>query len=132
MAIREVQQFPCTVPANTAKANPAVFPLVMMPLDIEWLEWQVPSGVNGEVGFWLGSEGQQIIPFASGAANWIVTNDYTAHWDVDRLPADTSWELRAYNLGILPHVITVRFGLSLPLTSAPAGPAFPSLSVLTS
>lgn len=114
MAIREVQSFACTIPAGTAKAAPAVFQLPMMAMDIEWLEWQVPPGARGDVGFWLGSLGQQIIPFSSGGPNWIVADGYTAHWDMDELAADTSWELRGYNIGLLPHTVTVRFGLALP------------------
>lgn len=119
MAIREVQSFRCSIPAGTAQAAPAVFPLPMMPLDIQWIEWEIPAGARGNVGFWLGSQGQQIIPFSSSGPNWIVADGYVAHWDMDNLAADNSWELRGYNLGVLAHIVTVRFGLAMP----PAAPA---------
>lgn len=130
MAIREVQSFPCTIPAGTLPANPHVFQLPMMAMDIEWLEWQVPPGARGDVGFWLGSMGQQIIPFGSGAPSWIVADGYTAHWDMDALAADQSWELRGYNIGLLPHTVTVRFGLALSVpTSSLASSLLPLASL---
>lgn len=134
MAIREVQQFACPVPAGTAKAVPAVFPCPLMGLDIEWIEWEVPPGARGAVGFVIASQGQPVIPYTTGAApNWIVADGYTAHWDMDSLDASTGWEVRAYNLGINLHTIYVRFGLSMPpLAPGLAVPIGPDVSVLTS
>lgn len=117
MAIREVQQFACLIPPGTAIAAPAVFPMDMMAMDIKWIEWQVPAGARGDVGFWLGSRGQPIIPFAKGGPSWIVADGYVAHWDTDDLAADNSWELRGYNIGLLPHTVTVRFGLALAVST---------------
>ena len=114
MAVFQINQFTCQVPAGTAIANPAVFPMVLPNLDIVWLEWEVPPGPRGNVGFWIGSHGQQIIPFGSGAASWIVTDDRFTHWDLVDQPDSGDWELRAYNLGVDPHTIYVRWGLGPP------------------
>lgn len=131
-AVAQVQQFACTVAPATPVATPAVFPMPLLPLAIEWLEWFVPLGPRGEVGFWIGSHGQPIIPYTVGAPNWIVTDDQHVHWDLADQPDSGDWELRAYNLGVKPHTIYVRWGLSIP-TTVPAGVAvLPSLDMLNS
>lgn len=132
MAIQEVQQFANTIPPGTLQAAPAVFPMRLLELGIEWIEWEVPPGPRGEVGFWIGSHGQPIIPFASGAAQWIVTDGRSAHWDTVNLPDSGDWEMRGYNIGILAHTVTVRFGLALPAASGDEGSGFLSIATLNS
>lgn len=132
MAVKEVQQFDNTVAAGTPINNPAIFPMALLNLDIEWIEWKVPPGPRGTVGFWIGSHGQPIIPFSSGGPKWIVADGESAHWDTVDLPTSGDWEMRAYNLGILSHTITIRFGLAAPVPDLAAVPLFPSPTVLHS
>lgn len=132
MAIKEVQQFANLIPAGTLKAAPAVFSMQLMNLDIDWIEWEVPPGPRGNVGFWIGSHGQPIIPYAAGPANWIVTDGRAAHWDTEGLPDSGDWEMRGYNLGLQPHTVTIRFGLRPPSNSSLAVPVGLDVSVLTS
>lgn len=132
MAIAHVQQFRCLIPAGTAKAAPAVFPLALLALDIEWIEWEVPAGARGNVGFVIASAGQPVIPFTQGPSpNWIVADGYTAHWDTADLDSSTAWELRGYNLGLLDHTVSLRFGLAAPVAPASSS-ALPSLTLLNS
>ena len=112
--IAQVVQFRNTIPAGTTAANPSVFSMQLPNLDIEWLEWEVPPGAMGRVGFWIGSHGQQIIPFGSGPPNWIITNGYVAHWDLTDQPDSGDWEMRGYNTGNNPHTVTIRWGLGPP------------------
>lgn len=112
--VSEIYQFANTVNAGTAKANPAFFPMALPMMDVAWVEWEVPPGARGDVGFWIGSHGQPIIPFASGPANWIVTDGRAAHWDVADLMDSGDWQMAGYNIGVRPHTVTIRFGLYLP------------------
>lgn len=112
MAVSQIYQFTNTIPAGTTANAPATFPMTVPLLSIEWIEWEVPPGARGNVGFWIGSKGQQVIPFASGAPQWIVTDGRAAHWDTEDLPDSGDWQMAGYNVGLNPHTITVRFGLS--------------------
>jgi hypothetical protein len=113
-AVSEVYQFANTIPPGTAKATPATFPMILPLMDVVWIEWEVPPGARGNVGFWIGSHGQPIIPFASGPANWIVTDGREVHWDTESLMDSGDWQMAGYNVGQLPHTVTVRFGLTVP------------------
>lgn len=111
-AVNQVYQFTATIPAGTAPSSPYVLEMPMPTLEVAWVEWEVPPGARGNVGFWIGSKGQQIIPFASTTPNWIVTDGRSAHWDMGGLPDSGSWELQGYNNGVNAHSVTVRFGLA--------------------
>ena len=113
--------YTCLVPAGTAQATPAAFQMTLPPLDIAWLEWTVPPGPGGDVGFWIGSAGQPIIPYTVGAPYWIVTDDEKVHWDLVDQPDSGDWQLQAYNLGVRDHSIYVRWGLAPP-APAPVTP----------
>lgn len=112
--VSQIMQFACTVPAGTAEASPAVFPMLLLNLDIVWLEWRVPPGPRGDVGFWIGSHGQPIIPYTEGPAQFIVTDDEKVHWDLVDQPDSGDWELQAYNVGVKPHTLYIRWGLAVP------------------
>lgn len=131
-AVYQVQQFANLIAAGTAKANPTVFPMALMALDIEWVEWEVPPGARGDVGFWIGSKGQPIFPYTVGAPQWIVTDGRFVHWDLENQPDSGDWEMRGYNIGVRPHTVYIRFGLALPAPEPAPGVGFPSLTVLNS
>lgn len=132
MAVSQIRKFANLIPAGTAVANPAVFPMVLPELDVMWIEWQVPAGPRGNVGFWIGSKGQPIIPYTVGPPTWIVTDNETEHWDVENQMDSGDWEMRGYNLGVRPHTVYIRFGLAVPVPEPTPGVGFPSLTVLNS
>lgn len=132
MAVSQIQQFANLIAAGRPINNPQIFPMAIAALDVQWIEWQVPPGARGNVGFWIGSKGQPIIPYTVGAPQWIVTDGQFTHWDLDDMPDSGDWEMRGYNLGVLAHTVYVRFGLALPLPEQPAGVGFPPLTVLNS
>ena len=129
--VSQIQQFACTVPAGTQQASPQVFPMQLLALDIVWLEWIVPPGPRGDVGFWIGSHGQPIIPYAEGAAQWIVTDDERVHWELTDQPDSGDWELQAYNVGVKPHTLYVRWGLAVPVSVPATWPAMIPTSSLS-
>lgn len=111
-AVSQVQPFALTVPANTPISSPVNLQMNLLPLDIVWLEWRVPPGPRGDVGFYFGSHGAPIIPYGSGPLPWIITDDEGAHWDLVDQPNSGDWNLVAYNIGLRPHTIYVRWGLA--------------------
>lgn len=131
--VSQIVPYTCTVLLGTPASNPQVFPMQLpVNLDVRWVEWEVPPGPRGDVGFWIGSHGQPIIPYAIGAPNWIVTDNRVAHWDLFNLPDSGDWELRAYNTGVKSHTISVFWGLAVPSLTAPAGPTLLTPETLSS
>lgn len=115
-----VQQFACTVPAGTAVATPQTFQCQLGIAILNRIRWRMPPGPNGQVGFYIASSLQQVIPFRSGnVPNWIKANN---EWDVielDDMPTSGDWQVVAYNLGANAHTIYVSFYTD----SSPATPA---------
>lgn len=119
MTVSQIQPFTCVVPTGSAPSSPVTFPMQLLPLDIAWLEWTVPPGPRGDVGFYFGSHGAPIIPYSSGGPYWIITDNEKVHWDLTDQPDSGDWSMIAYNLGLQPHTIYVRWGLA-PASDAPA------------
>lgn len=126
MAI-QVRNWNVTVPAGTADTAPQITPLPMPVLAVQWVEFKIPPGANGTVGFCLASSGQQVIPFAPPSPSWIVGDNDDLHWDLEDLPTSGDWALVSYNAGVWPHTVTVRFGLALPTPAVPAVAAVPMI-----
>lgn len=116
--VQLIYQFSLTVPAGTAPGAPAVLPMALPSMEVVWVEWRVPPGPRGDVGFWIGSHGESIVPFSNQPNPWIVTDDEGAHWDLTAQMDSGDWELVAYNVGVRAHTVTVRFGLA-PVVNQP-------------
>lgn len=128
-----IEQFSVTTPAGTAIASPQTTPMQLGPSDVQWIEITVPSGPNGNVGFFVSSSGQQIIPAnLTAAATWIVADNYTFHYDIQGYQTTGDWSLVTYNTGANPHTLQVRFGYTPPAAAADtsSGPQGPSLAIL--
>lgn len=123
MAI-EVWRFAVTVLTGTGKAAPATFPLQMPDRAIDEIEIVVPPGPRGEVGFQLASGGIQIIPVTAGAFE--VTDDEVIHWPLEDQITTGAWQMIAYNTGVFPHTLGVRFLVRL-VAAAAAGALPPAI-----
>lgn len=109
----QVQHFACTVPPGTPVASPVTIPTELGIFQVTFIEVNVPSGFNGQVGFYIASSGQQVLPFRSGATpNWLILNDTEKHWDLEDQPDSGDWAIVAYNTGNFPHTLYVTFGVN--------------------
>lgn len=122
-AVQLVEIFAATIPAGTLQANPVVVPMQLPNLDVAWVEWIVPPGPRGDVGFFLASHGEPIIPARTTGLPWIVTDDERNHWDLTGQMDSGDWELRGYNVGLRSHTITIRWGLAPPADTGAGLPA---------
>lgn len=109
---REVYSFQVLVPAGTAQAAPLVASLGIPPRIVTRIEWRVPEGARGQLGFRLGMAGQRLIPYNAGG--WIVADGEAQGWDFEGLPTSGAWQLIAYNLGTFDHSVYVRMLADLP------------------
>lgn len=92
-----------TVPAGTAIATPATFPLVWQDGEVDVIEVEVPPGPVGLVGFAIGQSQQVILPRTAG--QWIVADGRRLRFDLEGQPTGGGWFLRAYNVDFYDHTL---------------------------
>lgn len=97
---------PFVIPAGTAIATPASMLLFDKRGTVLEIEFLIPPGPSGLVGFSVWHSSEQIIPWARG--QWIVTNDEVIRWPLDGYSDQPDWRIRGYNLDIYPHTIYPR------------------------
>ena len=113
-----VYAFSVTIPAGTQQAAPLTHDLSFDAAVVSQVEVVVPPGPLGNVGWFIGAAGQQVIPRESGS--WIVTDDEVVKWPVSGLHDSGSWQITAYNTGSHDHTLSVRF-LTVPVADAGQG-----------
>ncbi len=125
-----VQSFVPSIPAGTAIASPVTVPMNIPSRIVNKIRVRIPPGPSGQMGFQIGSSGQQIIPENTGA--FLVADDEIFEWDVTDFPQGGSYQLIGYNLGIYAHSVYVTFVLApLDQPSNPPATALPA-AVLSS
>lgn len=116
-----VPAFQVTVPAGTPQAAPQITRLAVGVFQVDFVEFDIPAGPKGQMGFYLSSNGTPVIPRTAGAPVYLALDDVFKHYDLEDQPTSGAWELVAYNVGNFAHTVTVTFGLSLVVP--PAAPA---------
>lgn len=96
-----------TIPAGTPQAAPVTIDISIPQLRTEVLEWHIPKGAAGLMGFRFTSGGAAVLPKQLGA--WIVTENEKGSWAVEGLHDSGKWEITGYNTGAFPHTVYVRF-----------------------
>ena len=103
----EQYDFQFKIPAGTAQSSPATMDLAMPPRTVRRIEWVVPSGPNGLMGFQIGAAGVAIIP--RNAGGWIVANGADSGINLE-VPVDSgAWQAFGYNTGAYDHTVYIRF-----------------------
>lgn len=113
----EIRAFAVQIPANTPVSAPVTIPVVFPPRTVIQLDWQVPPGPSGLMGWALTVAGQPVIPRNPGA--YIVTDNRTESWPLENYPDQGQWQVTGYNTDIYPHTVYLDFLLDL--NSAPTG-----------
>lgn len=101
-----------TVPAGTAIATPQITDVSLPPGLISSIEWRVPPGPRGAVGFQLGSSGWPVLPRTPGT--WIVADDDKQTWQSSEFIDSGSWQVFAYNTGNYDHTLYFTFAWDPP------------------
>jgi len=103
----EVQTFNVTVTAGTPVASPHVAAIELGTRDVQEIQVEVPPGPRGEVGFWIGSAGTQIIPKNLGT--FLVMDNVYRVFPLSGFFQSGSWEVHIYNTGHYDHTIQFTF-----------------------
>lgn len=116
--------FPVTVPANTAQATPQVTALAFPDGVVTALEFIIPPGPSGLVGWQIRYNGQVIIP-RKGNGFFVMDNTHES-WPLTNYPTGGGWQLAAYNTDTYSHLLQFIFHIdelhapaARPLTLAP-------------
>jgi hypothetical protein len=75
--------------------------------DVTEIDVKVPSGPNGNVGFFIGAGGSQYVPRTKGS--FIRPNNDFFEWPLTNAINSGSWSVTAFNLDIFDHTIQVFF-----------------------
>lgn len=106
----ELFQKTATIPAGTPIAAPIVIDISIPAMVTERVEWHVPKGAAGLMGWRLTSGGAQVLPKNLGA--WVVTAGESGQWQIEGLHDSGKWEVTAYNTGAFSHTVYVRLHAS--------------------
>jgi hypothetical protein len=104
---RQVFTHQVTIPAGTPMATPLSTAIPLPQCIVRQVEFLIPDGCSGQVGFAIGAAGQAVIPYAAGS--WIVGNGETIVWQLDGQIDSGAWEFFAFNTGAFDHTIYSRF-----------------------
>lgn len=106
MAI-ELRSYVATIPAGTPLAAPVTIDVSFPQAVTDKVEWHVPRGASGLMGWRLTSGGGQVIPKNQGA--WVIADNETGVWELAQLHDSGAWQVTGYNTGAFPHSVHVRF-----------------------
>lgn len=106
----EVRHFTPQIPAGTPQAAPAVISMAFPPRTVLRIEWRVPPGPSGKMGWQLTMGGAAVLPFPPGT--WIIADGQAGEFSGGALPDSGAWQLTGYNTGTFPHTVYVTFHLA--------------------
>lgn len=114
---REIRTFQVTIPAGTPITAPFTQPIVFPQRVVTQVDWQVPPGPGGLMGWALTIAGQPVIPRNPGA--YIIADDVARSWLLEGYPDQGQWQVTGYNTDIYDHSVFLDFLLEL-VDSGPA------------
>jgi hypothetical protein len=107
-----VFEFQPTTPSGTAESSPYTKDLTLPQYEVQLIQWVVPPGPQGNLGWQLWYSGAIVVPQNGG---WIITDNERNTWELDELPVAGDWQFHGYNTGDYDHTVYLRF-LVNPLT----------------
>lgn len=123
----EIRHFTATIPAGTALASPATVALAMPVRRVSQVDWRVPKGPVGLLGFQLAMGGVKVLPLGD---DWVIANGESGTWHLTDQPDSGAWQLRGYNTGAHAHSVYLAFHVDLVVTvKAPPAP-LPALALM--
>jgi|SRR5579863_1249005 len=114
---REVRKYTATIPANTPVSSPYAVPIVFPFRVVRTIEWSIPPGAQGVMGWQVAMGGVQVIP--TGSDLWIVGDGTGGTFSLDGYPDSGAWQVLGYNTGVYAHSIFLVFHLDLIPTPKP-------------
>ena len=111
MVAEEIREFAVTVPAGTAITAPLVADISFPVREVVRIDWRIPPGPSGKMGWRLTSAGAPVIPIQPNT--YIVTDNQAGEWPLAGYLDSGNWQLTAYNTGVFPHTVYLTFLLDI-------------------
>lgn len=108
----EVRQYTATFPAGTPIAAPVTVSVGFPPRVVRSVDWRIPPGAQGVMGWQLAMGGVQVLPTRSDT--WVVDDGTSGTFTLDGYPDSGSWQVVGYNTGVYAHSVFLTFHLDLP------------------
>ncbi len=99
--------FAIATPPGITVDNAITTPLNIGEIWVFAIEWLVPPGPRGNLGWYIASQGVQIVPWTSGNYSWIIADDEHDTFTVGQ-EDNNGLSLVAYNTGIFEHTTYLR------------------------
>ncbi len=112
MATGEAREYQASIPAGTPAASPVTITLTMPPRVVQRIDWRVPAGNQGTVGWRLTMGKVQVLPHT--VQPWVIGENISGTWQVEGLPDSGGWEVTGYNTGTHAHAVYVVFHVLVP------------------
>lgn len=126
---REVRHFTASIPAGTPQNAPAAVALAMPVRQVSQIDWRVPNGPLGVLGWQLAMGGVKVLPLGD---NFVIANGESGTWHVDGQPDSGAWQLIGYNTGGHAHSVYLAFHCDLPVRIVAPPAPLPALGFMPS
>lgn len=124
---REIRHFTATIPANTPLASPVTVNIAMPVRTVSQIDWRVPNGPLGMMGWQLAMGGVRVLPDHD---QFLVANGESGTWHVDDQPDSGAWQVIGYNTGAHAHAVYIAMHCDPPVRIiAPPAP-LPALGLM--
>lgn len=104
---QEVRRYTATFPAGTPILAPVTVAVSFPPRTVTAIDWRIPPGAQGVMGWQLAMGGVQVLPTQS--ALWVVDDGTSGTFTLDGYPDSGSWQVIGYNTGAYPHSVFLTF-----------------------
>lgn len=126
----DIRAFTVTCPAGTAQATPQFTDLSFPPRIVREVDWRVPNGPMGTMGFLLAMNKVPVLPYTT--FSYVVANDEKGSWRPSNYPDSGSWQCVMYNTGVNPHSVYLTFHLDLPAKQVQLQTLIPAYQLMPS
>lgn len=131
---REVRKYTVTIPAGTAIATPQTTSIAFPIRVVRSVDWRIPPGAQGVMGWQLAMGGVQVVPY--GSDTWVVDDGTAGTFTLDGYPDSGAWQVIGYNTGAFAHSVFLTFHLDLverpkPVPQQISGPLLSSVMDLS-
>lgn len=109
----DVRHFTVTTPAGSGSPAVTVTPIGFPPRIVRQVDWRVPSGPMGTMGFLLAMGAVPVLP-VYGQSVYVIADGEHGTWTPSDYPDSGGWAVWAYNSGVNPHAVNLTFHLDVP------------------
>lgn len=123
----DIRHFTATLPAGAGSFTVSTISLAMPVRVVRRVDWRVPHGPMGTMGWVLAMGGVPVLPTSN--YDWVIADGETGYWEVDGYPDSGAWQLQGYNSGANLHSVYLTFHCQFPARPRAARPLLSPLDV---